>query len=97
MSIFPHFLRSVLLTSLLSFLAPTLLVGGMLAGLSLISYFPGLEIIGHSGAMAVWYFLATFGNGCAIDGIWTIGLTCGFVGAMFDTYAVYRYQVLRGN
>lgn len=97
MSIFPHFLRSVLLTSFLSFLAPVLLVGGMLAGLSLISYLPGLETIGHSGTVAVGTFLATFGNGCPIDGILTIGLTCGFVGAMFDTYAVYRYQVLRGN
>ena len=97
MSMFPHFLRSVLLTSLLSFLAPTLLVGGMLASLSVISYIPGLELVGRPGAVAVWSFLATFGNGCAIDGIWTIGATCGLVGAMFDTYAFYRYQALRGN
>jgi hypothetical protein len=26
-----------------------------------------------------------------------IGLTCSFVGALFDTYAFYRYQNLRGD
>jgi hypothetical protein len=25
----------------------------------------------------------------------TIGLTCGFVGALFDIYVYYRYQILR--
>lgn len=97
MSIFPNFLRSLVLTSFLSFTAPMLLVAGMLASLFLIGYVPGLEIVGKSGAVAICNFLAVFGTGCPIDGIVTIGLTCGFVGAIFDTYAFYRYQTLRGN
>lgn len=97
MSIFPNFFRSLLLTSILSFAAPILLVGGTLAGLSLISYIPGLAIIGQSGAESIWKFLVIFGTGCPIQGMLTIGMTCGLVGAMFDTYAFYRYQTLRGN
>ncbi|MBD2183723.1 hypothetical protein H6S82_07985 [Planktothrix sp. FACHB-1355] len=97
MNIMPNFFRSLLLTSFLSFVAPILLVGGTLAGLSLIGYIPVLGIIGQSGAESIWKFLVVFGNGCPIEGLLTIGLTCAFVGAMFDTYAFYRYQTLRGN
>ena len=97
MSIFPNFFRSLLLTSILSFVAPILLIGGTLAGLSSIGYIPGLGIICHSGAESIWKFLAVFGSGCPIQGLLTIGMTCAFVGAMFDTYAFYRYQTLRGN
>jgi hypothetical protein len=97
MTIFPNFLRSLVLAVVISFLAPTLLVAGILAGLSVISYLPGIEIVGQTAIDQVLQFLAIFGNGCAWEGILIIGLTWSFVGALFDTYAFYRYQSWRSN
>lgn len=95
MSIFPNFLRSLLLTSVLSFTAPLLLVGGVWVSLFLLGYIPLLEAIAQTGSEQILNFLAIFGNGCPLEGILVIGCTCGFVGALFDTYAFYRYQTLR--
>lgn len=97
MSIFPNFFRSLLLTSAFSFVTPILLLGGMLGGSSLVRYIPGLEIIGQCGAQYIWQFLAIFGSGSPSEGILAIALSFGLVGALFDTYAFYRYQTLRGN
>lgn len=97
MSILPNFLRSLLLTTILSFTAPILLVGTALTSFSLLSYIPQLEAATQLSIGQVLQFLAVFGNGCPLEGLLVIGLTCGLVGAMFDTYAFYRYQNLRGN
>lgn len=96
MSIFPNFLRSLLLTSIFSFVAPILLVGGALV-ISLIGYIPGLQGMGRAIAEPILQFLATFGSGSSFQGLVVISLTCSFVGALFDTYAFYRYQHLRGD
>lgn len=93
----PNYFRSLLLTSVFTFTFPILLVGGILAGLSLVRYIPGLAIIGQSGTECIWQFLAIFGSGSPNEGILAIALTFGLVGALFDTYAFYRYQALRGN
>ncbi|MBE9187345.1 hypothetical protein IQ270_22490 [Microcoleus sp. LEGE 07076] len=92
MSIFPNFLRSVLLTGLLSFVAPLLLIGAGLTGCSLIGLVPALQGIGHSGEHLILQFLATFGSGCPLQGFLVIGLTFGLVGALFDTYAAYQHS-----
>ncbi|MBW4576519.1 MAG: hypothetical protein KME08_14685 [Aphanothece sp. CMT-3BRIN-NPC111] len=97
MSIFPSFLRSLFLTTILSFAAPILLVGGGLAVVSLVGYIPGLAAMGQAGVAQILQFLATFGTGCPLQGILVIGWTCSFVGGLFDTYAFYRYQSLSGN
>lgn len=97
MRIVPNFLRSLLLTSVLSFAAPLLLVGGALVSLSLLGYIPLLEKIGQTGAEQILGFLAIFGSGCPLEGILVIGCACGFVGGLFDTYAFYRYQNLRSH
>ena len=96
MTTLPNFLRSLLLTSLLSFAAPILLVGGVLAALSIVSYVPGFTLVSQTGATQVLRFLATFGSGCPIQGMLTIGLTCSFAGSLFDVFNFYRYQNLRG-
>ena len=93
----PNFLRSLLLTIILSFVAPMLLVGVALVSLSLIGYIPGLETMGEVIADQILQFLATFGSGNAFQGLAVIGLTCSLVGALFDTYAFYRYQILRDH
>ena len=97
MSILPNFLRSVLLTIVLSFVAPMLLFGGVLVSLSLSGHIPGLTAIAQSVARQILHFLATFGSGNSFRGLIVIGITCSLVGALFDTYAFYRYQSLRND
>ena len=87
MSMLPNFIRSLLLTSLLSFVAPIVLVTVLLGGFSVISYVPGLVTIGNVGATQLLTFLVIFGKGCPLEGVMVIGLTCSLVGALFDTYA----------
>ncbi len=69
----------------------------MLGGSFLVRYITGLQIIGQSGAESIWQFLAIFGSGSPSEGILAIAFTFGLVGVLFDTYAFYRYQTLRGN
>jgi len=87
MNLLPNFFRSLLLTILLCFVVPTLLVTFLLASVSLIGYVPGLETIGQTAATLVLRFLAVFGNGRPVQGVIVIGFTCSLVGALFDTYA----------
>ncbi len=97
MSILPNFLCSLLLTTVFSFTVPLLFIGGILGSLFLLSYIPNLELLGQSGAEQILEFLSTFGSGHPGEGLLIIGITCSLVGAMFDTYAFYRYQNLRGQ
>jgi len=92
MSIFPNFLRSLLLTGLLSFIAPLLLIGAGLTSCSLIGLVPALQAVGRSGEDQILQFLATFGSGCPLQGFLVIGLAFGLVGALFDTYAAYQHS-----
>ncbi|MBE9163795.1 MULTISPECIES: hypothetical protein [Microcoleaceae] len=92
MSIFPNFLRSLLLTGLLSFVAPLLSIGAGLTGCALISLVPGFQGLGRSGENMILQFLATFGSGSPLQGVLAIGLAFGLVGALFDTYASYQHS-----
>ncbi|MGF1481513.1 MAG: hypothetical protein ACFB4I_18860 [Cyanophyceae cyanobacterium] len=96
MSIWPNLLRSLLLTALLSFAAPTILVGGALATLSLVSCVPGFTASGQAGANQILDFLSVFGSGNSVEGMMTIGLTCSSVGLLFDLFNFYCYQNLKG-
>ncbi|MDH6099567.1 hypothetical protein NWP21_12090 [Anabaenopsis sp. FSS-46] len=95
MSIFTNFLRSLLLTMFFSFIAPMSLVGGVLFLLPVIGYFPALQGATDASTMRIIHFLSIFGSGHPLDGLVIISLTCSFVGALFDSYAYYRYQILR--
>ena len=90
-----NFFRSLILTTVFSFIAPIFLFGGILFFLSLFSYIPGLQGMIADTSVQVIHFLDTFGSGSSLNGLFTIGLTCGFVGALFDTYVYYRSQILR--
>lgn len=72
-----------------------LLVGGGLVLLTFIGYFPGLQELTEAIATQIMHFLATFGSGTPLRGLFVISLTCSFVGALFDTYVYYRCQILR--
>ncbi len=95
MTMFTSFLRSLLLTIIFSFVAPMIFVGGALLILSLLSLLPGLQALGEIIATQISDFLATFGSGTPLQGLFVICLTCSFVGALFDTYVYYRCQILR--
>jgi hypothetical protein len=95
MTILTNFLRSLLLTVVFSFIAPILLVGGLLLCLSLLVHIPGLQEVTMNIPVAIMRFLATFGSGSSLRGLLVIGLTCSFVGGLFDAYVYYRYQILR--
>ncbi len=95
MTIFSNFFRSLILTTIFSFLAPVFLIGGLLVVLSLFSYVPGLQGMISAVSIQILHFLATFGTGSSLNGLFIISLTCGFVGALFDIYVYYRYQILR--
>jgi type III secretory pathway component EscU len=95
MSILPNLLRSLLLTSIFSFLAPVFLIGTILASLVLLGYVPGLEVFGKIGVEQVAQFLKVFGSASALRGLVIIGVVCSLVGVLFDAYTFYRYQNLR--
>jgi hypothetical protein len=97
MSIFTNFLRSLLLTTVFSFIAPMFLVGVVLVFLRLSGFVPGLQGLTEDVPSQILHFLATFGTGSPINGLFVISLTCAFVGGLFDIYAYYRYQILRIN
>ncbi len=95
MSILPSFRPTLALTIVFSFVAPILLVSGMLVSFSLASHLPGLAAISAAMNQGITQFLAAFGSGNAWRGVAIIGLACSFVGALFDTYTFYRYRNLR--
>ncbi|AKG22268.1 hypothetical protein [Calothrix sp. 336/3] len=95
MTILINFIRSLILTVIFSFVAPIFLLGGILLSLSAMGYLPGLTNLTGAIAQQILDFLAIFGSGSPIRGLFVISLTCGFVGALFDTYAYYRCQILR--
>ena len=96
MNSFPHFLRSLLLTSLLSFAVPTLTLAVGFVIAEAIAHLPGLTNLGKSAVKQLLQFLSTFGSGHPLQGAIVIGLTCSLVGVLFDAYALSRYQNLRG-
>ncbi len=97
MNSFPRFLRSLLLTSLLSFAVPMLTLGVGLAIAEVIAHLPGLTNLGESVVKQLLQFLSTFGSGRPLPGAVVIGLTCSVVGVLFDIYALSRYQNPRGR
>lgn len=97
MHIISNLLCSLLLTSFFSFVAPALLLGGLLVSLFLLCCIPTLKEIGQFGIEQVFSFLATFGSGQPLEGLLVISLTCSLVGAVFDAYVFYQQQTPRRN
>jgi len=95
MSILPSFRPKLALTIVFSFVAPILLISGLLVSFSLLGHLLGLAAISTAINRGITEFLASFGSGNSWRGIVIIGLTCSFVGALFDTYTFYRYRHLR--
>ncbi len=84
-------LHSVVLTAVVCFVAPMVLVGILVLGLYVIHYLPLIYVVGNLGLHLIETFLNVFGNGNLLTGLILIGLVCSFVGTLFDTYTIYRY------
>ena len=69
-----------------------LLVSGSLASTWLLACIPGFGPVGQIPTSMLLDFLDTFGGGCAMQGMLTICLACGFVGALYDTYAFFTFR-----
>lgn len=90
-------LRSLVLTAILTFLAPLLVLGTLLLPLLLLEQLHGLEAMSRYGITQIFYFLQTFGSGNTLHGALIIGAVCSLVGMMFDSYALYRHEKLKGE
>jgi len=95
MSLVPGLLRSLILTAILTFLAPLLVLGMFLLPLVLLERLHGLETMSRYGMTQIVYFLQTFGSGSAMQGALTISLVCSMVGMLFDSYTLYRHEKLK--
>lgn len=90
-------LRSLLFSTLLSFVAPVLLVGSILAALLATSHVPGFTWVSRTGFSQILQFLTIFGDGYPLQGMFTIAVTFAFVGSLFDLFNFYVYQTNRGQ
>jgi hypothetical protein len=97
MGIFLNLLRSLLITSILSFLAPLLFIGTILSSLLVFKHIPHLESISQMGLSQLLNFLTVFGTGSAVRGLLIISGVSSVVSILFDTYTFYRYQILRDS
>ena len=93
----PNFLRSLLTTIIICFLAPLGLVGALMLVLIGISQISPLSPFSQSFIQQIQGFLAVFGSGHALHGLVIIGLASSIAGALFDIFTFYRYQSLRGH
>lgn len=86
-----------MLTSIISFLIPLLMLGVLIFALLVTSHVPYLEPVGAFGLKQLFAFLTVFGAGSALQGSLTLSLVSSLVSSLFDTYTFYRYQILRGS
>lgn len=90
-----NYLRSLLLTAFLCFLAPMMLLGSAIALFLLLSSIPGLGRFGQASFEMIRAFLAAFGTGNVWEGLVVIGCACALVGSLFDTYTFYHHYRFR--
>ncbi|MEA5418523.1 hypothetical protein VB712_04740 [Spirulina sp. CCNP1310] len=88
---FQH-VQSFLLTAIFSFTLPLLLIGSLLGSLTVVHWLPGLTAIGYQASNFVVNFLATFGDGHALNGSFVIAAAFGFVGGLFYACTPYHYH-----
>ncbi len=94
MNIWFSLIISLLLTFVVSFTIPVVLCGLILGILAMVGYLPELALFGQMCYTQVLSFLTIFGNGSISNGIFTIALTCGIAGFLFEAFNFYRYQIL---
>ncbi|MEM8780670.1 MAG: hypothetical protein AAGF26_17745 [Cyanobacteria bacterium P01_G01_bin.49] len=89
--------RSLFLSVLLSFVTPVLLLGSILGTFLAVSHIPGIALVGKIGENQILSFLSILGEGYPLQGMLTIGITCGMVGGLFDMFNFCLYQDVRSH
>ena len=97
MRVISNFLVSLLITTIISFTAPALVIGIFLGVLLVFGYIPGLALVGKCGVVQISDFLAVFGSGSPFEGVIILGLAFAVVGFFFNifNFYFYGYQGLR--
>ena len=80
----------LLLTVLLSFTAPVVVLTLGVVTISTVSLMPGLGAVGQQGYVHFLGFLETFGDGCPFMGILTIGSAGACAGGLFGAGLLLR-------
>ena len=83
--------RSLLLTLLLSFTLPILLLVTLLTGLGVLGYLPVVDTIGQLAQSQLIQFLVIFGDGAMWPGLLIIAATCSLVAGFFDLFNFWLY------
>jgi hypothetical protein len=86
---------SLLLSALISFGLPVVLISCTLLFLGIVGYIPGFFELSEQGIGSILEFLAVFGDGKPFWGVLTLGFTVSIVGILLDILNFYRYQSLR--
>jgi len=97
MHTFLALLRSLLLTALLSFIAPALTLAGVGGLLWLADRLAIAQEAVQAGLAQLQFFLAIFGGGRPWQGVLAIAGACALVSVLFDTVTFYRAQRLSGQ
>lgn len=92
MRVISSFLVSILLTTIISFTTPALVIGLVFGILLILGYIPGLALLGQCGTIQVLDFLAVFGSGNAFEGVMILGFAFAVVGFFFDIFNFYFYH-----
>lgn len=88
----------LLLTVLFSFTIPVVLLAAGLAIMCATSLLPGLAAASWEAYGHLVSFLATFGGGCPVTGIVTIGSSSAFAGGLFGLAILQRpLNLIGGN
>jgi hypothetical protein len=86
------FLASLLMTAIISFLLPLVVIGTLWLGLVGLTVAVPWISLGHQALAYLLQFLAILGSGSPWQGVVVIGIASGAVGILFDTFAFYRFQ-----
>jgi hypothetical protein len=90
-----NYFRSVVVTGLVTFCLPLLLIGGTFLGLLIVQLLTPLMPVSQQGMTHLLDFLAILGNGDPWQGGLVMGLCSSFVGILFDTYTFYHLSMWR--
>ena len=86
----PRFWTYLGLSLFFSFIAPAIMLGGLWIILIVITQIPWTNHLGGEALSIFTNFLATFGSGQPLEGMFVISSVAAIVGGLFDTYASAR-------
>lgn len=87
-----HVLWSLLVTAIISFLLPLIILGGLFLLLAGAQQITLLSSVSQASILQLSAFLKVLGSGSPWQGVLVVGLASSLVGVLFDSFTLYRYQ-----